>query len=221
MNLIDLTGQRFGKLVVVSLLPKGESSRTKWLCKCDCGNEAKVLGINLTRGFTISCKCYQTECIRKRSITHGDSINKKVSSEYKSWCHLKERCYNENCKDYINYGGRGIKVCDRWLGENGFSNFLLDMGRKPSKNHSIDRWPNNDGDYEPDNCRWGTRKQQNTTRRNNKWLEYLGEKMVLRDWAKRLGVDSSQINFHLKKNRPFEYIVEHFQKRKEKCHQSQ
>ncbi len=136
-------------------------------------NELKV-------GKTRSCGCLYRESRPFANRKHGESHS---ASEYKTWAHIKYRCYDKNCKAYNLYGGRGIKVCDRWLGENGYENFLQDMGRKPSKIHSLDRHPDINGDYEPLNCRWATPKQQTRNTRVNHWIEYKGERKVLRDWS--------------------------------------
>ena len=109
------------------------------------------------------------------------------SEEYTIWQGIKRRCYKETCKAYPRYGGRGIKVSDRWLGEHGFENFLADMGNRPSKKHSIDRIDVN-GNYEPSNCRWATDLEQGEHRRSNVYLTYNGETHKIADWARILGV---------------------------------
>ncbi len=116
-------------------------------------------------------------------------------SEYQIWNAMKQRCANKNNPAYGRYGGRGIKVCDRWIGS--FTNFLEDMGERPSKKHSLDRHPNNDGNYEPGNVRWGTDDEQARNKRNNRWFEADGKKMIMQDWAAYFGVNESTLLEHL------------------------
>jgi hypothetical protein len=156
---LDLLGKRFGKLLVLSEVPKrGQSGKVRWECLCDCWNLTTVFAGDLASGSTRSCGCLIGQNQAHR--THGDS----KSTEYGIWNTMKHRCLVPKNINYKHYGARGIKICARWLGERGFQNFLLDMGRRPSMGHSLDRI-NNDGNYEPGNCRWATRSQQNLNRR--------------------------------------------------------
>jgi len=171
-NFIDLTDQKFGKLVVIKYIGQDNYRNSLWLCLCECGKEKIISGYNLKRGQTRSCGCLMIEktiMMGKNNITHGHSLNKKVSKTYSSWRHMKERCNNKKCKDYKNYGGRGIKICERWLDKNnGFQNFLEDMGECPP-GLSLDRIDNNKliNGYSPNNCRWATPKQQANNQRSN------------------------------------------------------
>ena len=166
---IDLTGKRFGALIVIGYggAHKGVST---WWCKCDCGNVSKPGYLNLRVGRSKSCGC-QSRKIAPPPKKYGDVYADDIP-EYATWHGMKQRCYNAKSTSYRNYGGRGIKVCDRWLKgdgkKSGFQCFLDDMGAKPSKSLSLDRYPNTNGNYEPDNCRWATRKQQAASRRKAK-----------------------------------------------------
>lgn len=159
---VELIGRRFGRLVVLKKAPS-RNHFNYWECVCDCGGTKTARGGDLKNGKTKSCGCIQHEGNR---IKHGYSKKKNTKGEYRVWLGLKGRCLRTTNPKYPDYGGRGIKVCDRWLGKTGFQNFLSDMGERPSPNHSIDRI-NNDGNYEPNNCRWATSSQQSKNKRNN------------------------------------------------------
>lgn len=156
-----IVGQSFGRLTVLRRSEKISVGAILWDCACTCGNKTLVKGCNLMSGNTKSCGCLGTES----RIRHNETAGGNRSPEYDCWIGIKTRCYDKNHSNFKNYGARGIKVCKRWL--DSYSNFLSDMGRKPSSNYSIDRI-DNDGNYAPSNCRWATRSEQNFNKRNNK-----------------------------------------------------
>lgn len=159
VRFIDRTGQRVGKLAIVSFHSKTKWG-SKWLCRCDCGNEIVALAGNLKPNHTTSCGCVQAAVTTARNLTHGKSGTK----EYEAWAGAKARTGCPTNKRYVHYGERGIKMCDRWF--NSFEKFLADMGKCPPNKRSLGRI-DNDGDYCPENCRWETHTQQmNNTRRN-------------------------------------------------------
>jgi len=152
-----LEGLVFGKLTVIKLDYKDNYGHLIWLCKCSCGNITKLKSTALLNRGTKSCGCYRIDRIKETRTTHG--LSKHFL--YPTYISMLNRCYNPKTKCYFNYGERGIKVCDRWL--ESFENFLEDIGEKP-EGLTLDRI-NNDGDYEKDNCRWVTYKEQNNNRR--------------------------------------------------------
>ena len=154
----NLTGQRFTRLTALKETVK--NGRTAWECICECGNAVVIITGDLLRGHAKSCGCLHIEVNKEGSITHGLS----KTTEYATWCHVNARCSNQNEKSYKNYGGRGIKVCDRW--RDSFENFISDMGTKPETNMSIERI-DNDGDYCLENCKWGTAFEQARNKRTN------------------------------------------------------
>ena len=149
---IDLTNQRFGSWVALKRVPN--VGPTLWMCQCDCGTKRTVQAGHLRSGASTNCGCL---CVGH--LVHGGAVGgaKKFSLAYRSWRSMRARVLDKNHKDYAGYGGGGIRICERW---NDFENFVKDMGERPSLKHSIDRWPDPKGNYEPGNCRWATREQQ-------------------------------------------------------------
>lgn len=157
MRKLDLTGQRFGRLVVLSEEEKTERGQANWLCQCDCGNQKIIRLSSLRGGESLSCGCRKKESMH--ALTHGMSY----TPEYRVWTNMKARCLDTNHQAYHNYGARGIKVCERWLT---FENFIADMGlRHPGT--TLERIDNN-GNYEPLNCCWATRSHQNSNKRSGR-----------------------------------------------------
>lgn len=158
---IDITGQTFGRAFVVSIAEPTPNGRAHWNCKCACGSLFIAMGKHLRTGAVVSCGCFQAQRASECSRAHGASKTKL----YKVWASMKQRCENPRNKSYKNYGARGISVCDAW--SSSFEKFLFDMGERPAPDLSIDRI-NNDGDYEPGNCRWATAAEQRLNTRPQK-----------------------------------------------------
>lgn len=158
----DVIGEKFNRLTILKYSYTNNHKKKVYTCLCDCGNVRDVVYGSLSSGLTKSCGCLKKEKSRINGLKNKDSgkHNMSNSTTYQSYADMKSRCYNQNHKKYDRYGGRGIKVCDRWL--ESFENFYEDMGEK-IKNCTLDRI-DNDGDYKPDNCRWATITQQNINR---------------------------------------------------------
>lgn len=200
----DIIGKKFGRLTVIAcesyIYPSGRKAR-KFICSCSCGNKTSVLLYDLLNKKTRSCKCLSREMSLARSTTHAMS----KTAEYKIWAGVIKRCTNKNDLAYKLYGMRGITVCERW--KNSFENFFADMGMRPSPKHSIDRIDNN-GNYEPGNCRWATTKEQSRNTRRTLRIEFNGKVQCVADWAKELGVNRSSLLDRIQKlNWPIEKVL--------------
>ena len=201
---VDLLGRKIGRLTIISFAYKRKRTYC-YNCVCDCGktcikNSHYLISEN--KNPHKSCGCWHREIHIQVSTKH--KLTK--TPEYKSWQELIGRCTNLNNKAWSNYGGRGIKVCDRWLGENGFVNFLNDMGERPSPKHSIDRIDVN-GNYEPSNCRWATVKEQCNNRRTNIKITYNNETKTLSEWCEFYNMNYNNVRFAYHKGKSFEYII--------------
>lgn len=178
-------GEVFGRLRVLrEIEPQGRNRRL--LCICACGKLHAASDGNLRSGSVRSCGCWQKEGVIQRSTKHRMSY----TPEHRCWSAILTRCTNKNVANYPRYGGRGINVCERWL--HSFENFYADMGPRPSPKHSIDR-KDNDGNYEPDNCRWATRREQTLNREVTNRLTYNGVTKPLSDWAVEYGLRPSTL----------------------------
>jgi hypothetical protein len=177
----DLMGRRFGRLTVIGEAETATGGNSRWVCRCDCGNESVVLACNLKSGHTTSCGCYSEE---RHSIVQS---NGGVWPErlYHIWYYMLSRCNDSSSKDYPNYGGRGIAVCKEWESDfYVFAKWALSNGYQDTL--TIDR-RNNEGSYCPENCRWATVKEQSNNKRNNRILEHNGKKMTVSQWAREIG----------------------------------
>lgn len=193
-----MIGQKFGRLRVIS-----DTSRWNYkLCRCRCGKEKEIRKDALLTGRTRSCGCLLSEVARKKIPLLARANTKTGLSNtpvHRCWVNMRYRCNNPNASGYADYGGRGIRVCDRW--NDSFENFLADMGRPPSSPRkrawSLERIDNN-GDYSPENCRWATPKIQHNNKRNNCPLTLNGETKTIRQWSEATGIAYSTIYGRLK-----------------------
>lgn len=181
-------GQRFERWTVIRgmTLPNG---RAGCVCVCECGTRRVVPRAALRAGASQSCGCRGREILKNRVFIHGHTGHGRRSRLYRIWANMKARCLRPNNKDYPHYGGRGIRICKRWLK---FENFLADMGEPPTEKHSLDRI-NNDGNYTKKNCRWATMKEQRQNTRLTVFVEHEGRRQTVSQWADELGKDYGQV----------------------------
>lgn len=193
----DLCGKKYGRLTVLEkaepLKHPGGKQSTRWKCQCECGNVVVIQTQVLKKGKSKSCGCFRKEYSHDTFLKHG----RYKSKIYKIYLCILSRCYYEGNKSYKNYGGRGIKVCDQWLGKEGFLNFCewsykngFDDSRT-SNEQSIDRIDVN-GNYEPLNCRWATQQKQQNNKRNNLYITYNSKTQSLADWCRELNIPYSR-----------------------------
>ncbi len=195
---LDLTGERYGKLVVLRENGKDEQGKIMYLCKCDCGAYITVRAYSLRNGDCKSCGCLRSELSSKRNKTHGYSQEKL----YKVWLNMKDRCYNPENKAYARYGQRGIKVCEEWKNNyEAFKDFMISQGYDEyglSYENTVDRI-DNDGDYCPENCRVVTMREQSLNKSNNHYITYNLKKTTVTEAANENGLDNHTVFNRLNK----------------------
>lgn len=180
----DLAGKRFGRLLVHARVKIDE--RVGYHCLCDCGNSKIIRAGDLRSGRSTSCGCYRAESAAQRMTTHGHSVQKIETREFRAWSAMRRRCRDKNHVSYKHYKQRGIKVCKQW--QNSFENFLADVGPAPSEHHTLDRFPDKDGNYEPGNVRWATRKEQTWNSSRPRFLEFQGKRLPISEWVRLTGL---------------------------------
>lgn len=184
------TGEVYGRLTVLEPAPTSRNY-ARWWCRCTCGTRKAIPEPNLIGGRTISCGCLMRERNSARMRTHGLTQTRV----YQAWLHMKQRCYYTGNRNYQNWGGRGIAVCDRW--RDNFEAFLADVGERPSLQHSLDRIDPN-GNYEPGNVCWRTHIEQRHNRRDVVLIEYQGRSQLLIGWARELHVQVGTLKQRLR-----------------------
>ena len=196
---INITnGDKFGRLTILKETDRGKHNKIRYLCLCDCGVECIKLRGSIISGCTISCGCYQRESTAKRfkeiNKTHGLTSHPL----FNVWRSMKKRCYLKSHEAYVNYGGRGITVCDEWYDDfKAFHDWCIANGWQ--KGLEVDRYPNNDGNYEPSNCRITTTKKNNNNKRTNVSITYNGETKTATEWSEIYGGHRSNVSARIKK----------------------
>lgn len=193
-----IIGEKYGRLTPIEVVGRNKHGLLLYKCVCDCGN-TKIIGSRyLTDGKTVSCGC------KRGNGTHNGIT-------YKSWITAKQRCNNPNNHNYANYGGRGIKVCDRWL--HSFENFLEDMGERPSKEYTLDRIDVN-GNYEPSNCKWSNHIEQANNRRDCHYIiDVDGEKITISQFSRKHNLNLSNVFYELRNRLNPSDIIEKYNKK--------
>lgn len=203
---VNLIGESFGRLLVIAegkpVIRVNKKKRRTWVCLCSCGVIKTIAQTNLVSGNSLSCGCRKLEALLARCTTHGCATYGACTTEYKAWQAMINRCTNKRYVKFHLYGGRGIKVCDRWLfgenGKSGFECFLEDMGLRPPDKHTLDRIDSN-GNYEPSNCRWATWTEQQNNRSNNVRVEWQGRTQTVAQWEHELGFRTNTLSQRLRK----------------------
>lgn len=191
-NFKDISGAKFGKLVVLGYAGHNTSGRASWYCECECKRVVAVWALSLSNGNTSSCGC----ALSGNRLKHGHALSGKPrSATYYTWANMLTRCFNPKSEDYRNYGGRGITVCSEWRLD--FRSFLGYMGDKP-RGMTIERI-DNDGNYQPGNVRWATKKEQANNTRSNRWITCNGKTKNISQWAKDMNVDVALLHNRIHK----------------------
>ena len=204
---MDLTGKRFGRYTAIK--PVKTSAGTKWLCKCDCGNEKLVFAHNLLRGTSKSCGCLQREQLAERNKNRRPALGESESRLYRLWKSMKRRCNGKGYTHYNLYGGRGIRVCDEWQSYVPFRDWALANGydpAAPSGECTLDRI-NVDGDYGPENCRFVNMRTQADNRRKTRHITFAGETLNIAEWARRYDLPENVLWYRVNAGWEFEKAI--------------
>lgn len=207
-KLFTSVGDQFGSLKISGSIFR-EGGVRKVECRCACGMTTIAYVNHLFSGQRTSCGCKKIEnSVRqgRKNRKHGGVTGGRRSPTYLSWTSMLLRCENPNATGYANYGARGISICDRWKGDDGFANFLADMGERPPGT-TLDRYPDNDGNYEPSNCRWADTAEQKRNRRNSVLLTYRGQTKSASEWAREAGTHRNNILRRLKRGLPLDQVI--------------
>lgn len=186
---IDMTGQKFGRMTALEFFAGGGGKKPKWLCRCECGIEKKVTGYQLRSGKTKSCGCLRNDKSSERFTRLNTKHGHTGTPSYHVWGEMMRRCERTTHVRYVDYGGRGIKVCERWRT---YESYLADMYPKPGPGYSMDRI-DNDGDYSPDNCRWATHGEQARNKRTSVLIEHEGQSKTAPEWSEIVGTLTATI----------------------------
>ena len=190
LNPADYIGKKYNRWTILKYEGTNHLKKSQFLCRCDCGKEKIIVLGNLKTGQSKSCGCLNDE--KRKGNTRSKKHGMSFSREYSTWRAMLDRCENKTYREYPDYGGRGIKICERW---HDFNNFYADMGERP-EGTTLDRIDNN-GNYEPSNCRWATAKTQSNNRRSNTLITYNGRTQTLQQWADETGIYSGTISMRI------------------------
>lgn len=197
----QLQGQTFGRLTVLHEGGRTNAGAVKWICQCECGAHTECSGNALVTGTTRSCGCLGAERARAVCVVRNKRHGLSKTPTYDTWANMRQRCEDPNATAYPKYGARGIRVCEHWQK---FENFLADMGERPSPRHSLDRYPNQRGNYEPGNCRWATMREQQNNRSSNHRLTAFGKTLTVQEWVRETGFTHKTILGRLRLGWPIE-----------------
>lgn len=204
-RLVDLTGKVFGRLTVIERRGSDDAHNAMWFVRCECGVTKTLPGVVMRSGNTRSCGCLFCDSVRANSITHGATVNRHEAVEYKAWKAMLYRCKYPRRHPY--HAGRGIQVCRRWKGPKGYTAFRSDVGPRPSPKYSLDRYPDNNGNYRPGNVRWATKQQQALNSRRCHMITAVGQSKSLGEWAKALGLRQEALRHRIDRGWPIELAV--------------
>ena len=208
----DLTEMTFGKLTVLECVGNTKGGHAQWLCRCECGNEVIVASSHLKSEHTKSCGCLQRNKVGMLNKKHG----MRGTKIYNTWKSIKKRCFNPNCKDFGSYGGRGIKMFEAWINDfQAFYDYVSKLPHYGEAGYSLDRI-NNNGNYEPNNLRWATAKEQGRNKRNNRIVQYDGEKMCLAEAVEKSNIQLGTVIRRISRGEKGEFLFRLPKKNKSK-----